>query len=160
MMIPENRTRAIYSMRDIEIMARTVYGEIRGGDWEAMVAVAWAIRNRVEMDLFSDGKPDWWGEGVVKVCQTPGQFSCWNPRDPNLAKLQQVTTDNAAFRQCLAVVAAVLSDLVPTTIGIATHYYAPAGVKDAPAWSRIEKNGRKAELVCARGPHLFFANVP
>jgi hypothetical protein len=40
------------------------------------VAVGWTIRNRVEMDLDKDGRPDCWGEGYEGVCRAPGQFSC------------------------------------------------------------------------------------
>lgn len=149
----------LFSRRDIEIFARTLFGEGRGVSWDAKVAIAWAVRNRVETDLGNDGAPDWWGEGYVGVCQSPGQFSCWNAKDPNRPKVLAVTLDNVAFRECFAVAAAVMSGLIPSPIADATHYYAPSVVAE-PSWARAVRNGRKARLVCNVGPHLFFADVP
>ena len=70
------------SEQDVDVLARTIWGEARGEGFAGQVAVGWAIRNRVEADLGNDGKPDWWGEGYVGVCKAPWQFSCWNKNDP------------------------------------------------------------------------------
>lgn len=110
------------SPRDLELLARTIYGEARGEAWEGKIAVAWVIRNRVEVDLHGDGKPDWWGEGYAQVCLTPYQFSCWNKNDPNLPKLLGVTVEDPYFRVCLAAAAAVVSNLVPDPTKGARHY--------------------------------------
>ena len=61
--------------KDQDILARTLWGEARGEGVAGQIAVAWSIRNRVEMDLHNDGKPDWWGEGYAGVCKKPYQFS-------------------------------------------------------------------------------------
>jgi len=73
--------------KDRDILARTLWGEMRGEGVAGQIAVAWSIRNRVEMDLHNDGKPDWWGEGYAGVCRKPYQFSCWNKSDLNFACL-------------------------------------------------------------------------
>ena len=69
--------------KDLDILARTLWGEARGESLAGQIAVAWTIRNRV-----NDGNAkSWWGEGYVGVCQKPYQFSCWNKNDPNFAYL-------------------------------------------------------------------------
>src|SRR3546814_2812197 len=86
---------------DVDTLARTVFGEARGEPMPGKIAVAWCIRNRVELDLHDDGKPDWWGEGYTAVCRKSWQFSCWNENDPNLPKLRSVTLDDPGFRDCM-----------------------------------------------------------
>lgn len=61
---------------DIDILARTIYGEARGEPWEGKIAVAWVVRNRAE-------RGGWWGDTIREVCLKPWQFSCWNETDPN-----------------------------------------------------------------------------
>lgn len=135
--------------RDIEILARTLYGEARGEPWEGKIAVAWVVRNRVETDIHSDGKPDWWGEGYEAVCLKPAQFTCWS--DHNRAALESVTPDDPVFRDCLAASAAVMSGLVPDPTAGATHYCNPA-LAD-PDWA-------KAATKTARiGGHVFYKDV-
>lgn len=144
-----------YSPGDADIMARTVFGEARGELRAGQVAVAWVIRNRAEMDLGNDGKPDWWGEGIAGVCLKSSrgihQFSCWNRNDPNLKLIQGVTVANRAFRDCMAVVDEVLRDKVPDPTGGATHYHTR---NILPKWA-------KGLRPCARvGTHVFYNNVP
>src|SRR3546814_19914801 len=91
----------IVTAEDVDTLARTVFGEARGEPMPGKIAVAWCIRNRVELDLHDDGKPDWWGEGYTAVCRKSWQFSCWNENDPNLPKLRSVTLDDPGFRDCM-----------------------------------------------------------
>lgn len=131
---------------DVDALARTVYGEARGEPMPGKVAVAWCIRNRVELDLHDDGKPDWWGEGYTAVCRKPWQFSCWNANDPNLPKLKAVTLDNPDFRDCMLAALQVIQGHVKDPTGGATHYVAwqsiapPAWTKDAESTGRIYKH--------------------
>jgi N-acetylmuramoyl-L-alanine amidase len=141
-----------YEPADIDIMARTVYGEIRNGLWPDMVGVAWVIRNRAEIDLKGDNKPDWWGETIRGVCLKPWQFSCWNADDPNLPRLKSVNTMSIPFRNCLAVCAAVLGGLEADPTMRSTHYYNPL-VVDEPKWAK----GKKP--VVRIGAHSFFNDV-
>lgn len=69
--------------KDRDVLARTLWGEVRGESLEGQIAVAWSIRNRVNA-----GKAkSWWGEGYTGVCQKPYQFGCWNKNDLNYAYL-------------------------------------------------------------------------
>ena len=134
------------SFGDLDVMARTVYGEARGEIETGKIAVAWCIRNRAELDLGSDGKPDWWGEGIGGVCLKPYQFSCWLPNDPMFPKIKAAKTCQLAG--CLKSCFAVLGGDAPDPTGGATHYHASSIA--APRWAA----GRTPVAVI--GAHRFF----
>ena len=140
--------------KDRDVLARTLWGEARGETLAGMVAVAWSIRNRVEMDLHNDGKPDWWGEGYAGVCLKPYQFSCWNKNDPNfpfLSGAKPIPVSEMA--KAFMVATAVMDGAYPDPTGGATHYYATTMPK-APAWAA------KAKQTLKLGHHVFFKDVP
>lgn len=142
------------SEQDIDVLARTIWGEARGEGFAGQVAVGWAIRNRVEADLGNDGKPDWWGEGYVGVCKAPWQFSCWNKNDPNSAYLRgEKPIPAAQYMQCREAAVLVIEAKQPDPTGGATHYYATTMPKP-PAWAS------KAKRTCKIGRHIFFKDVP
>jgi spore germination cell wall hydrolase CwlJ-like protein len=140
--------------KDRDVLARTLWGEARGEGAAGQIAVAWSIRNRVEMDLHNDGKPDWWGEGYAGVCQKAWQFSCWNKNDPNFPYLSGAK--QIPFRELAqARIAAdqVIDGKQPDPTSGATHYYATTMPK-APAWAA------KAKQTLKMGHHIFFKDVP
>ena len=142
-------TAAPVSFLDLEVMARTVYGEARGEPWLGKVAVAWVLRTRAELDLGNDGRPDWWGEGLAGVAMAPWQFSCWNPLDKMRRRIEEANSAKLAdsLRACFAVL--VGEELDPTQG--ATHYYADS--IPAPKWAQ----GRKPTAII--GHHSFFRLV-
>ena len=141
--------------RDVDVLARTIWGEARGEGRAGQIAVGWSIRNRVEMDLHSDGKPDWWGEGYDGVCRAPWQFSCWNRKDPNSAYLRGDKVIQAAqLQRCREVAMAVIAGSEPDPTGGATHYYNPKAVSKTPAWAPV------STFTVKIGAHLFFKDVP
>jgi N-acetylmuramoyl-L-alanine amidase len=140
--------------RELDTVARTVWGEARNQGFAGQVAIGHVIRNRVEMDLHNDGKPDWWGEGYSAVCLKKWQFSCWNANDPNSAylrgekKIPSLELETAAR----AAVAASLDEAVDPTHG-ATHYYNPKAVTKTPDWVA-------GATFCGQiGAHLFYRDV-
>ena len=138
---------------DVDILARTLYGEARGEGLHGMIAVAWAIRNRVDTDLNHDGKRDWWGEGYTEVCRTPYQFSCWNKNDPNYPYLiGQKLIPEKAFSLAIQAAQSVISGRIPDPTGGATHYYATS-MKTPPAWTT------KGQFTAQIGQHRFYKNV-
>jgi N-acetylmuramoyl-L-alanine amidase len=142
------------SAHDIDIMARTIYGEARSETWLAQEQVGLVILNRVRMDLHNDGKPDWWGEGIAAVCLKPYQFSCWLPGDPNLPKLKAATLDDHAFQVAMA---AALQCILGLAFGVVndnkiTHYYVVGS--PMPKWAV----GRQHEFIV--GKHAFFKDIP
>lgn len=138
---------------DIDILARTLWGEARGEGLHGMIAVGWAIRNRVEADLNNDGKPDWWGEGYTGVCRAPYQFSCWNKNDPNYAYLiGQKIIQTSEFSAAIQAAQSVISGRIPDPTGGATHYYA-ASMKTPPNWA---VKGKRTQQI---GGHIFYKDV-
>ncbi|MFA7431531.1 MAG: cell wall hydrolase [Rhodospirillaceae bacterium] len=133
----------------VEVLARTLYGEARGESLAGKEAVACVILNRVARAQ-ERGGAYWWGRDVVGVCLKPWQFSCWNPTDPNRAKLLAVTDATRAFRACRSVAERAVAGMVEDKTGGATHYHTRTVT---PAWSR----GRAPSAVI--GGHLFFNDV-
>lgn len=107
--------------RDLDILARTIYGEARGelhhptGGVESLHAVAWVVKNRAKHAQFSPY--------IYKVCMQPWQFSCWNLNDPNRRKLLDVTFDDKVFQECYLTAALVLFDRVNDCTNGANHYH-------------------------------------
>lgn len=135
-LLPEPEVRS----EDLDILARTIYGEARGEDWEGKIAVGHVVLNRaIRRDT-----------SAAHEAQRPWQFSCWNHNDPNRAKLLAVTEADAAFRECLRAAEAVLTGAEPDPTEGATHYHTPAV---SPFWSRGK------EPCAVIGGHLFFNDI-
>jgi spore germination cell wall hydrolase CwlJ-like protein len=129
---------------DLSVMARTVYGEARGEPQEGRSAIAHVILNRVRAG-------GWWGRTISEVCLKRWQFSCWNPGDPNRARLFQIELADRELILCArACIEALAGGGDPT--GGATHYHATS-MPAPPRWAR----GRVPDLVIGR--HAFFRNI-
>lgn len=132
--------------KDIDIMARTLWGEARNQGIKGMEAVACVIMNRFNENIwYSKYK----GEHSIKaVCLKPKQFSCWNKDDPNYEKCSSVNTTNKTFVQALEIAKnAKYGKLKDITKG-ANHYYADS-IK-APKWVKDMK-------FCVKiGQHNFY----
>lgn len=102
---------------DLEILARTLYGEARGEPLEGRQGVAWVIRNRVMWR-----PPQWWGDTVFGVCIKTDQFSCWNVGDPNSAKANGVSVTDPTFLELVAIGDAVMRGEIPDPTKGSTHY--------------------------------------
>ena len=79
---------AIQLALEIDILARTIWGEARGEGSIGMQAVAATILNRVR--IAEEKGSYWWGRSIVDICQKPQQFSAWNKDDPNCQKLRSI----------------------------------------------------------------------
>jgi spore germination cell wall hydrolase CwlJ-like protein len=128
-------------LHELDVVARTIWGEASGEGMEGMAAVANVIANRV-------ARPRWWGKGWVGVCQKKYQFSCWLVGDPVRKKMLTVTTTNMRFRDALILArAAIAGELGDRTRG-ADHYY--ADYIATPKWAQ----GQTPTVVIGR--HRFF----
>ncbi|CDF86322.1 Conserved hypothetical protein [Pseudomonas knackmussii B13] len=133
--------------RDVDVLARTLWGEARGEGAAGMVAVGWTIRNRA-------AKPGWWGKDIVSVCQAPWQFSCWNKNDPNYLYLSGANQIPAGeYMRAREAAVAVISGSQADPTGGATHYYATTMAKP-PAWAA------QAKRTAVIGHHAFYRDVP
>ena len=103
---------------EIDILARTIWGEARGEGSQGMQAVANVIQNRVKQG-------GWWGATFAEVCKKKSQFSCWNEGDPNHAKLLAVTMTDRDFVTARAIATAPSTAPMP----FAVDANAPARMK-------------------------------
>jgi N-acetylmuramoyl-L-alanine amidase len=111
---------------DVDIMARTIWGEARNQGVEGMTAVACVIMNRAR-------HPRWWGNSPAGVCEDKEQFSCWNPGDPNRPKLIAVTAADPQFAQAMEIAHRAVLGMIDDVTGNADSYYAIATRK--PYWA-------------------------
>jgi len=130
---------------DLEVFAKTIYGEARGEPYEGQQAIANVVMNRVNHG-------GWWGSDVREVCLKPYQFSCWNIGDPNRTTIMAVTEENAIYVGCIAIATDASNRHLNDDTNGADSYYAKSMPKP-PRWAE--------NLVpCAQiGNHLFFQIV-
>lgn len=132
--------------RDIDVLARTLYGEAEANNVIDAKAIANVILNRV---AYSN-----WPDSVAEVCQQPWQFSAWNTNDPNRQRI--LAAKSSWFEACKAIaVDAVFGEIDDTTKG-ATHYYATYVKK--PKWAKGKKPVFSVEHRNGHA-HLFFNNI-
>ena len=136
---------------DIDIAARTLFGECRGEPIEGQEAVAWVIRTRAFWTPAA-----WWGRSVKDVCLKPAQFSCWNPNDPNRAPLLAMRDDAPDLLELRAIVRMVMEGDTPDPALDSdgrhpTHY---ERVGSGAAWA---KNRPIAKVI---GNHAFYVIGP
>lgn len=128
--------------KDIDVLARTIYGEARGEKTEGMIAVGQVILNRYRSNKWFAG------DTIAETCQKPWQFSCWNMNDPNRKKLLNAT--EAVLKPFWNIAERLINgEYEDKTFG-ATHYHTK---KIKPAWA-------KGKTPCAIiGGHVFYNNV-
>jgi N-acetylmuramoyl-L-alanine amidase len=132
----------VVSAEDLDIAARTVWGEARGEGFEGMVAVAHVIANRAL-------KGGWWGATLEEVCKKPWQFSAWNDNDPNREKLVSLSKTHPEYLMALQAVAVALVADEDPTLG-ACHYHTK---NIDPAWA----SGAEASAII--GNHRYYAGI-
>jgi hypothetical protein len=87
------------------LLAMCLFGEARGEPDAALRAVAQVILNRAAHPhrVFGSRPGASWEENLRRVILQPGQFSCFEPADPNYAKLlRPLEAESAAvWERCL-----------------------------------------------------------
>ena len=126
--------------QDVEILAKTIYGEARGEGLSGMEAVANVVMNRLR-------KKCWWGRTISEVCLKPKQFSCWNTGDPNAILLTRDLTADSLFQVCCRIAKRAMKGLLPDITKGSTHYHA---LSVNPAWAN------KLVPNIQIGRHLFY----
>jgi N-acetylmuramoyl-L-alanine amidase len=133
-----------YDDSDLDIMARTIWGEARGEAREGRVAVAWVVRNRLL-------RPKRFGATIARICQQPYAFSCWNHGDPNRSKMLSLGETDTMFSECRQIALSVLNDEIADPTQAAQFYFNPDTA--APKWA----TGHKPVAVI--GHHAFYAGI-
>lgn len=127
---------------DLDILARTVYGEARGEPYEGKKAVAHVIINRTS---FRVGDRD---HSLAASALRWLQFSAWNEGDPNRRKMARITLSDRGFRTCMRAALEAIDEPDPTH---GSRHYHRRGA--APRWSR----GKRPVLDI--GSHVFFNDI-
>jgi len=133
-----------HTATDVDVMARTIYGEARGEQFLGQIAVGWVIRNRTELG-------GWWGKTIVGVCKMPSQFSCWY--DDQKERIEAVTLDDGRFRTAYAAAVMVMTDIAADPTHHSTHYYAHRTIP-RPRWA---ENMTHTVTI---GGHQFYVEEP
>ncbi|MEO1643189.1 MAG: cell wall hydrolase, partial [Pseudomonadota bacterium] len=143
-----------YTQSEIDILARTIWGEARGEDYDGQVAVGIVIRNRV----FSDRDADTY-RGVVLRRK---QFSVWDELDsPGIPqRLRSLTIQDDGFEQALRIAEDIVLQKISTPrrfVGV-LHYLNPdprfyAG-GNLPSWTNAASGSFEI------GNHRFYRDVP
>jgi hypothetical protein len=130
-----------------KIIAMTIAGEARGEGKLGMYCAATVIAQRSIA----------WGETPTQVCLKKWQFSCWNPDDPNRAKLPRLLdTPAGEYAQFLAI---NLKRLDRKFTGNADHY---CHVNKNPSWSfkTVTRKGKPVKIPLKPtkviGNHKFY----
>lgn len=134
---------------DVDILARTIYGEARGEDRVGQLCVGWVVKNRATRRYR--------GEGIAQCCQARMQFSCWNAGDPNYDKLLRTDLSDPVFREAFRNALSVLEgDLDPTNGS--THYCTVEKPKNASMWPPAWAKGHAPVVIIGR--HAFYKDIP
>jgi N-acetylmuramoyl-L-alanine amidase len=118
--------------QDIDILARTLYGEARGEGLVGMQAVAWVVVNRCKATTVTPRRQ--FGTGsVASACKAKAQFSCWNESDPNFVLVRTVSLDAPDFQRAMyAALSVVIGEFPDPTAG--ARFYWAASI-DTPEWA-------------------------
>lgn len=132
----------------VDILARTLWGEARGESYFGQQAVANVVMHRAAIGKghrhFGDGS-------FSSACLAPWQFSCHNPNDPNCEALEEVTDLDPIFAQCIKISQLAVAGTLPDITDGATYYYAKGS--PMPPWAQ-------GKTPCATiGKHLFFKEI-
>jgi len=138
-----------YNELEVDVLARTIFGEARGEPHEGLEAVASVVLNRVRVAQKRGGRY-WWGHNIIGVCQKPYQFSCWNRSDPSYKRLMEVTDKNIHFATCLRIARRAVIGTLKDNTGGATHYHADYV---SPYWVKGERS------IKTIGRHIFYKLV-
>lgn len=157
--------RKIPDCHDLDILAKTIYGEARGEGNLGREAVGCTVINRWRSgkwfngyDTNNDGV-----ESIAEVCQqiVPNskwhQYSCWNADNPALGEIKNCNLYNAVFRDCVTMALHVIANSADARWAGrdeskgATHYHAEYIA--TPVWAV----GKKPCAIV--GKHRFFRDI-
>jgi len=142
---PEIIASAGNRSRDVDVLARTIWGEARGEEQFGRLGVAAVVLNRLKR-----GQPHRFGATIADVCLKSKQFSCWNADDPNFEKLKGIDETDRHFRACIEIAARAVNGTFSDPTNGSDHYHT-VGV--SPAWSK------EKEPAVVIGVHKFYNNI-
>lgn len=135
---------------EIDIAARTLWGEARGESYEGKKAVAHVLVNRWRTKSGQWSRDD----TLASACLRHMQFSAWNEGDVNFPMLYQTGLHDPAFRDCLRAVTEALDEPDPTKGAL--HYHTMLSPGSA-VWPPVWAQGHVP--VATIGRHVFYNTV-
>lgn len=129
---------------EIEIMARTIYGEARSEPDDGMLAVGETIMNRLRTNYRG-------AFSVNDVVLSRLQFSSWNSNDPNLPLMLAVDFSKPNFKRCWKAAEKALRGERILGSDAWKHYYARS--IRAPDWA---SDATETKII---GQHIFLKGV-
>jgi len=133
------------SNKDIDIMARTMWGEARGDHPQGMAAVGSVIMNRVK-----EAKAKGANASPGSVSLAPWQFSAWNKNDPNRSRMLGVDKSNKQFSEAVNLAEKIVDGEIPDITNGSTFYHTTA---ISPKWAKGERPIKKI------GSHVFYTGI-
>lgn len=127
---------------DLEVAARTVYGEARGEDDRGKLAVSMVILNRFNAKRWYSGKT------IAGTCLRPYQFSCWLSKDPNFSVLCNLADEDGGLSHCRNIFTSALNEDTDDPTDGSTFYHADS--IPAPNWAASMKKTTQI------GRHIFY----
>lgn len=124
---------------DVDVLARTIWGEARGESRAGREAVACVVMNRARIALAHWRRKRsryWWGKTPSEICRKHAQFSCWLQSDPNRTRMLAVTAEDPVFAECLEIARQAIAGELPDRTNGATHYINARLA--SPKWARGE----------------------
>ncbi len=105
----------LWQMWEVSFLALAIWREARGEPFDAKVAVAHSVLNRVF-------RPSWWGRDVVSVLKKKWQYSSLtDPKDAQLTTWPDAT--DASFEECLNVAHGCMDGTYKSPVPGADSYY-------------------------------------
>ena len=130
---------------DLDLLARTIYGEARGEFAKYGPAALIAVGNVIVNRWKRRGK---FGCTLAEVCLKSKQFSCWNEDDPNRALIQKEDLEkDPLFTICQGVGKKIVTGSWPDLTRESDHYHA---ISCKPYWAKANK------IRLRLGHHIFY----
>jgi len=134
--------------QEIDILARTIYGEARGEFHNKSAGISGLIAvGNVVLNRLSRGKR--FGQTIKEVCLKEKQFSCWNTDDPNYLIISKEIIKDSVFDICQKVSENLMRHIWPDLTKNSDHYH-HVGLDSKPYWTR----GHTYQVQI--GNHLFY----
>ncbi len=136
-------------LSELDIAARTLWGEARGEDYIGRRAVANVFFNRWKTTHGQFRKDD----TLATSCLRHVQFSVWNANDPNFKKMFEIDYNNADLLMCLQIVLEVINEDGKGDITNGARHYYSKSMSSPPSWAIGQEPSFETE------GHLFFNDV-
>lgn len=133
--------RVPYTERDLDITARTIYGEARGESLKGKIMVAENIINRTQAHRAGKFGPA--GNNMADTALKSQQYSAWNSDDPNRSKMLALSTNDPEYKKARQ---AAMIALAGTNYTNGSLYYA----------TNPTKRPYQGQVSAREGSHTYY----